>query len=124
VRERVGVAERTGQEWVRLGRGLERLPLLDRAMLQGRVTWTAAAQVARVAGVDDQAEWIQLAERLSVRELKARVDDALKQRRTARTEADAEAAPTDGPEPDGNVPGLFDLEADDRPVKLWSPAAR
>jgi len=121
-RERVGVAERTAQEWVRLGRGLERLPLLDDALHQGRVTWTAAAQVARIAGTEDQADWVALAERLSVRELKVRVDDALKQGRSVRAEADlavdSTAAPTDGPESNREASGMFDLEADDRPVKL------
>ena len=78
VRERLGVAERTGQELVRLGAGLERLPQLDAALADGKITWTAAAEVARVAGVEDVAEWVDLARRLSVRELRARVRQALK----------------------------------------------
>jgi len=77
VRERLGVAERTGQELARLGAGLERLPELDRALADGKTTWTAAAEVARVAGVEDIAEWVDRACRLSVRELRARVREAL-----------------------------------------------
>jgi hypothetical protein len=80
VRERLGVAERTGQEWARLGAGLERLPELDRALTEGKLTWTAAAEVARVAGVEDAAAWVGLAQRLSVRELRARVRRELLER--------------------------------------------
>jgi len=76
VRERLGLAERTGQELSSLGAGLERLPALDAALAEGRITWTAAAEVARVAGVEDEREWVEAAERLTVRELRRRVKDA------------------------------------------------
>jgi len=77
VRERLGVAERTGQELSRLGAGLERLPELDAALAEGKITWTAAAEVTRVAGVEDAAGWVDLAQRVSVRELRGRVRGAL-----------------------------------------------
>jgi hypothetical protein len=57
-REHLGMAVRTAQEMVRLGAGLERLPLLDAALAAGRVTWTSALQVARVAGPEDEARWV------------------------------------------------------------------
>ncbi|MHC4107500.1 MAG: hypothetical protein ACYSTY_05385 [Planctomycetota bacterium] len=47
-RERLGMAERTGFDMARMGRALERLPLLDRALADGRLTWTAALEVARI----------------------------------------------------------------------------
>jgi hypothetical protein len=77
VRERLGVAERTGQELSRLGEGLARLPALDAALAEGRITWTAAAEVARVAGAEDAGEWVAAAERLTVRALRERVRAAL-----------------------------------------------
>jgi hypothetical protein len=80
VRERTGLSVRTAQELVRLGKGLERLPLLDRALRDGRVTWTGAAQVARVAGVEDEREWVAKAESLSVRELTRMVSEAVCER--------------------------------------------
>ena len=78
VRERTGLGVRTAQELVRLAKGLERLPVLDRALRDGRLTWTAAVQVARVAGVEDEREWVVLAESVSVRELTRRVGEALR----------------------------------------------
>jgi hypothetical protein len=76
-REHLGLAVRTAQEMVRLGRGLERLPLLDAALAAGRITWTGALQVARVATKEDEAQWVSLAEQLSVRELQQKVAEAL-----------------------------------------------
>jgi hypothetical protein len=76
-REHLGMAVRTAQEMVRLGAGLERLPLLDAALAAGRVTWTGALQVARVAVLEDEAQWVSLAEQLSVRELKKKVTEAI-----------------------------------------------
>ena len=75
-RERVGLAARTVQEMVRLGRALERSPELDRALSGGRITWTAAATLTRVVGAENAAEWVSLAERVSVRELGPRVREA------------------------------------------------
>jgi hypothetical protein len=88
IRERLGVAERTGQELSRLGAGLERLPELDGALADGKITWTAAAEVARVAGVEDVAEWVDRARRLSVRELRARVREALNNDESSGVRAD------------------------------------
>lgn len=90
-RERLGLAVRTAQEMVRLGRGLDRLPLLDAALAAGRITWTGALQVVRVAREEDEAQWVSLAERLSVRELQQKVAEAL------ASAADDNSEQTDGP---------------------------
>jgi hypothetical protein len=79
-RERLGLAERTAQELVRLGEALERLPSLDAVLKDGRITWSAALQVARIAGAQDEDEWVRLAQRVSVRELTCRVREALEQK--------------------------------------------
>lgn len=76
-REHVGLAVRTAQEMVRLGKGLERLPLLDAALADGRITWTSALQVARVAKQEDEARWVSLAEQLSFRKLQQKVAEAM-----------------------------------------------
>jgi hypothetical protein len=86
-REHLGLAVRTAQEMVRLGKGLERLPLLDAALAEGRVTWTGALQVVRVAGKEDEAQWVSLAEQLSVRELQQKVADARASARRAESES-------------------------------------
>ncbi len=72
-RERLSLGARNSQDLAALGRGLGRFPLLDRALAAGRLGWTAACQVARVAGVEDEAKWVALAESVSVRVLKERV---------------------------------------------------
>lgn len=104
-RERLGLAERTTFDLARLGRALDRLPLLDRELAAGRLTWTAAFQVARVAGVDDEATWIERAGSLPVRELKQRVRQALAARKSGgrkpeqgatKTEHDPDVSTDDG----------------------------
>ena len=89
-REQLGLAVRTAQEMVRLGRGLERLPLLDAALAAGRVTWTGALQVVRVAKEEDEAQWVSLAEHLSVRELQQKVAEALASSADAKSGATVE----------------------------------
>jgi hypothetical protein len=76
-RERVGLAPRTAQELARLGEALPDLPLLDQRLREGRISWTAAVQVERVAGAEDTARWVSLAESLPVRELRQRVKETL-----------------------------------------------
>ena len=104
VRQRVDLSGRTAQEMVRLGRALERLPLLGRALGDGHITWTAAAQLARVANPSNEAEWVRQAEQLSVRELKNRVDEALRERLGAPV--------SDSHEADGPIAGKSDATAE------------
>ena len=87
-RERLGIAERTAFDLARLGSALKRLPLLDRALARGRLTWTAALQVARVSGTDDETDWVACATSLSVRALKQQVYQTLAERQgAARSDA-------------------------------------
>jgi hypothetical protein len=55
----------------RLARRLETLPELRAAHISGRVTWSMAAVLARVATPDDEASWLARADRLTVREVTA-----------------------------------------------------
>ncbi|HXV78109.1 MAG TPA: HNH endonuclease signature motif containing protein [Candidatus Polarisedimenticolaceae bacterium] len=106
-RERAGLPVRTAQEWVRLGRALERLPRLAHALAAGHVSWSAACQVARVATSVDEAGWIALAASLPVRVLKARVARALAGERVAADDPNAagEAAPSSPGGADGEAGG-------------------
>jgi hypothetical protein len=117
-REHLGIAVRTAQEMVRLGAGLERLPLLDAALAAGRVTWTGALQVVRVAGSEDEARWVLLAEELSVRELQKRVAEALA--------AAGESGPGKPVQPEGSIKddgAAQDVEAEDPLQRLSVPCA-
>lgn len=120
VRERLGLAERTGQELSSLGAGLERLPFLDAALAAGRITWTAAAEVARVAGVEDEREWVEAAERLSVRELRRRVKDA----RAGVNQDESRDAGPQGVTDDGSPGADGTLESEDPEPEPSDPLVR
>ena len=117
-REHLGMAVRTAQEMVRLGVGLARLPLLDAALAAGRVTWTGALQVARVAGPGDEAQWVSLAEQLSVRELQKKVAEALVAAADSRP-----GKPFKSEEPINNEGPARDVEDDDPLQRLSVPCA-
>ena len=117
-REHLGMAVRTAQEMVRLGAGLERLPLLDAALAAGRVTWTGALQVVRVAGPEDEAQWVSLAEQLSVRELQKKVAEAL-----AAAADSGPGKPVQPEEPIKDEGAARDAEDDDPLQRLSVPCA-
>ena len=121
-REHLGLAVRTAQEMVRLGKGLERLPLLDAALAEGRITWSAALQVARVAGTEDEAQWVSLAEQLSVRDLQQKVAEALASAAEAKLGATVESG-----KPNTDEGAVAEAEDDDPVQRLrvqcaWSVA--
>jgi len=55
-----------------LARRAANLPLLRAALLAGRVSWSKAVTIARVAGPSDEAEWLAAASTLSVKKLQER----------------------------------------------------
>ncbi|HEU4577790.1 MAG TPA: HNH endonuclease signature motif containing protein [Polyangiaceae bacterium] len=63
-----------GARWVEVSccvaRRLERLPRLRRALALGSVSWSVAELLARVALPEDEVEWLSLARRRTVRELR------------------------------------------------------
>ena len=111
VQERLNLKLRTTREFVRLGGQLERMPVLDDAFRHGRLTWTSAAQVARlvkeIADEEEERQWVGMAERLSVRELTAAVTQELKRNRGARSSDMSSGKPGDdgstGSGADGNA---------------------
>ncbi len=117
-RERLEIGIRTAQEFAQLGAGLERLPLLDRALDEGRVRWSAAVQVARVAKAEDEASWVEAAKTLTVRKLRARVARALGEK-PPQPEGRADCLPD---EDDADPPRRLRLEAPRSRARLWEAA--
>jgi hypothetical protein len=128
-RERLGLAERTTFDLARLGRALERLPLVDHELAAGRLTWTAAFQVARVAGVDDETTWVERAGSLPVRELKQRVRQELSARKAGSRTSERSATGTEH-DPDGSTDddakrdrfGRMLIHANARTASYWYAA--
>jgi hypothetical protein len=106
-RERIGLAERTAHELAQLGGRLDRLPALDAALGQGKLSWTAAALVARVAGLEDHERWVRMAHELPVRQLREQVRRELERRQGTGTDPPAR---DDDVDPDALVPGEHDAD--------------
>ncbi|MFQ5744229.1 MAG: hypothetical protein ACE5HV_11655 [Acidobacteriota bacterium] len=78
--EELGIGARTFRRMAALGRKLATLPQTRQAYLAGEVTRTKAEAIARVAGPEDEARWLELARRNSVRSL----NDIVRQLRGVR----------------------------------------
>ncbi len=72
-REVLDLGKRAAEELARLGRELGSRPLLREALRSGRVRLRAAQTVLGVAKGGDERIWVELAARLTVRELEDRV---------------------------------------------------
>jgi hypothetical protein len=72
-REALDLSKRTALGLARLGRELRRRPLLREAMLAGRVRLRAAQTILRVPAGPDEAEWVERAAILTVRQLEEEV---------------------------------------------------
>ncbi len=105
VEQRLEFNARTARELVKLGKALPDLPLLDGALKNGRITWSAAHQVARLHNrIADEAEersWVALAERLTVSALTEAVGKELKSKRTEGNPAHQPAQESDACEEEG-----------------------
>jgi len=90
-RERVGLSARQLLELAHTDAALARLPRVEAALVAGRVGWTRARLLGRVATAENEARWLAFAERVTARALERevrRVDrDALE---AAGIEASAE----------------------------------
>jgi hypothetical protein len=73
--ERCERRSRWTEQSLALARRSADLPLLRAALLSGRVSWSKAVIVARVAGPEDEAEWLAAASSLSVKKLQQRARD-------------------------------------------------
>ncbi len=72
-RERVGLSARQVQDLAHVSELLRELPKVDAALGAGHMSWTKARLVARVAGADDEARWIEYALRVPTRLLEREV---------------------------------------------------
>ena len=72
--ERFGFSPRKTRYLLQLGQSLERLPQLKKALEDGKLGWTKASRVARVATSEDETMWLDSALSLSVRELDRKIE--------------------------------------------------
>src|SRR5688500_8477278 len=64
-----GYKPRLTQEKLRVAEALEELPDLDRALRDGKLCWSAAREVTRVATLATEKSWIRAARGRSVRDV-------------------------------------------------------
>jgi hypothetical protein len=69
----LGLAPREVWERLRMARALRELPCLTAALRDGRLSWSKAREIVRVATPETERAWLALAQRLSCRELEAAV---------------------------------------------------
>ena len=72
---RFGFSPRKTRYLLRLAQQLRRLPRIKEALGQGRLGWTKASRIARVATPEDEVMWLDSALSLSVRELDRKIDE-------------------------------------------------
>lgn len=65
----LGYRPRTTMERLRVAEALETLPLLQQALQEGRVSWSAVRELTRVAIGATEAEWLELAAGKTLRQL-------------------------------------------------------
>jgi hypothetical protein len=74
--ERFGFAARKTRYMLQLGYKLQHLPRLRKALAEGRLGWSKATRVARMAATDeDETMWLDSALSLSVRELDRKIQE-------------------------------------------------
>ncbi len=67
--ERAGVGARSLYDLARVDGRLRYLPKVERALVAGRLTWTKARLLARVAEPEDEERWVDYARRVTARAL-------------------------------------------------------
>ena len=72
---RFGFSPRKTRYLLRLAQQLRRLPQIREALGQGRLGWTKASRIARVATPEDEVMWLDSALSLSVRELDRKINE-------------------------------------------------
>jgi len=71
--EALGMSGRQAADARALARRLADLPAARAALVGGRLAWSKVELLVRVATAEDEAEWVERAERLTVRQLRALV---------------------------------------------------
>jgi hypothetical protein len=84
--ESLGMSRSRAYDLLQLARDLERLPRLREAMAEGRLGWTKARLVARVATEVSEQTWVDAAQRLGRRALIAHIAEEQDRARSRREE--------------------------------------
>ena len=91
--ERAGISGRALQELAQMDCALDGLPRLEAAFVAGRISWTKARLVVRVATREDEEPWLALAQGLTARALAREVrelDERARDLEQAETDEDGE----------------------------------
>ncbi|PIV82189.1 hypothetical protein COW53_00200 [bacterium CG17_big_fil_post_rev_8_21_14_2_50_64_8] len=104
--EYAGLTRNQTREFLAIGRQLPRFPEVEHALASGNLSWSQARLITRRADPRDQKRWIEQAQSLSVRQLKAAMPHAHAPARPSaepppveRAEAGRAQAPTPVPLP-------------------------
>jgi hypothetical protein len=88
---RIGLSLGTAREWVRVARRLEELPEVSQAFSAGRMSWSQARAVSRVAEVGDAVDWVELARYSTAAQLEKLARGVRRARLVEQAQADPEA---------------------------------
>jgi hypothetical protein len=114
VLERCERSKRWGQEARGMAERLARLPSMRQALVSGRLSWSAAQVVTRVATASDEAAWLERASGCTVRQLRALIGD------DATDGADGADVGDEGPALDPTV--TLTITADREDIWLYKAA--
>jgi hypothetical protein len=109
-RERLGISSRDLQELGRVGAKLESLPELEAALAEGRVCWSKARLVARVATPSDERQWIRYAEQVSTSTVAEKV---------RKLEAETHGSSAEPTDDEGTLERFFQLACSARVRGQW-----
>src|SRR5258708_328653 len=64
-----GYTRRSTEERLRVAEALERLPEMDQALRDGRVSWSVARELTRIATEENERAWLEVARGRTVRQI-------------------------------------------------------
>ncbi len=119
----------TAREWVRVARQLTELPAVRTAFEAGRMSWSQARAITRVAEPDDGVDWVELARHGSADQLERIVRGIRRTKHAEAVQADPEETAyrmrtRHRYDADGNLVVTIYAPAEDAPVILAGLAAQ
>src|SRR6186713_3258982 len=115
VRARFGLSTRSIRERIRVGRALRVLPMLEAALVSGRLTYSKIREVTRVANPATERVWLEAARRLSMRALESRVGEASG---GSLDSHEPDSHEPDSHEPDSHEPDSHEVPKPTEPAKV------
>jgi hypothetical protein len=124
VREHLGIQESRARWFARLGRHLQAVPELNRALAQRRLDASHVIELGRIlkeeTSADERRAWIDRGAQLSVRDLRKEVVAEIRRRKEAGEAAEPEPDPNEPMHPDDPPPGgWISIPAPTRVGVLW-----